>query len=184
MKRERDPTAEEFEKLLGWIDPDSEVAGHKLQLIQSRITKMFISRGCREAETLTDEVSNRVAVRIDNVLQTYSNPLQCLLGFVDNVFREYLREQREQANAQAPPAPRPAEVLESEDECLTECMGALPTTERDLFMRYFGVDKRSKIPVRKALAEELTLSANALRIQAHRLRKKLLDCLQNCLERT
>lgn len=68
MKRERDPTAEEFEKLLGWIDPDSEVAGHKLQLIQSRITKMFISRGCREAETLTDEVSNRVAVRIDNVL--------------------------------------------------------------------------------------------------------------------
>ncbi len=184
MKRERGPTPEEFEKLLGWIDPDREAAGHKLQLILSRITKSFISRGCIDAETLTDEVSNRVAVRIDKVIQTYRDPLQCLLGFVDNVHRESLREQHEQAHAQAPPLPRPSEVLESEAECLTECMGTLPARDRDLFSRYFGIDKNTKIPVRKKLAEELDLTANALRIQAHRLRKKLLDCLQICLEPT
>jgi len=184
MKRERGPTSEEFEKLLGWIDPDREAAGHQLHLILSRITRSFISRGCIDAETLTDEVSNRVAVRIDKVKQTYSNPLQCMLGFIDNVYREYLRDIREQANAQPPPPPRSAEVLESEDECLTECMRTLLEQERDLFSRYFAVEKRTKIPVRAALAEELNLTANALRIKAHRLRKKLLDCVQICLERT
>jgi DNA-directed RNA polymerase specialized sigma24 family protein len=184
MKRERSPTSEEFEKLLGWIDPDREAAGHKFQLILSRITRSFISRGCIDAETLTDEVSNRVAVRIEKVIQTYPDPLHCLLGFIDNVHREYLREQREQAYAQAPPPPRPAEVLESEDECLTECMGTLPAKERDLFSRYFAVDKAIKIQVRTALAEELNLTPNALRIKAHRLRKRLLDCVQICLERT
>jgi hypothetical protein len=60
----------------------------------------------------------------------------------------------------------------------------LQTTDRDLFSRYFGIDTRIKIPGRKALAEELNLTPNALRIQAHRLRKKLLDCLQICLERS
>jgi len=184
MKRERDPTAEEFDKLLGWIDHDRDTAGQKLQLIQSRITRIFISRGCVDAESLTDEVSNRVAVRVDKIIQTYPSPVQCLLGFVDNVYQEYLREERKKSNATAPPHPRPAPVLESEDKCLAECMGTLQTTDRDLFSRYFGIDTRIKIPGRKALAEELNLTPNALRIQAHRLRKKLLDCLQICLERS
>lgn len=184
MKRERNPTADEFEKLLAWIDPDRQEAGHKLLVIQSRLTKSFISRGCVDAETLADEVSNRVAVRIDKVINNYPNPLQCLLGFVENVYREYIREERERVNAKLPPDPRPAEVLEKEDECLAECMGTLGHRERDLFSRYFGVETRTKIRVRKGLAEELNLTANALRIQAHRLRKRLLDCMESCLERT
>ena len=183
MKRERAPTAEEFQKLLGWIDPDPQQAGHRLLVIQSRITKSFMSRGCVDAETLTDEVSNRVAVRIDNVIKNYPNPFQCLLGFVDNVYREYVREEQDHAHAQPPPKPRSSEVLEREDECLKECMGTLAQREQDLFTRYFNVEKRTKRRVRKELAEELNLTANALRIQAHRLRKRLLDCVQSCLER-
>ena len=139
MKRERAPTAEEFEKLLGWIDPDRQQAGLRLLVIQSRITKCFISRGCADAETLTDEVSNRVAVRIDNVIKNYPNPFQCLLGFVENVYREYIREEQEHAKALPPPKPRPPDVLEKEDECLEECMGTLLLRERDLFRRYFNV---------------------------------------------
>ena len=183
MKRERDPTAEEFEKLLGWIDPDLQQAGQRLLVIQSRITKSFISRGCFDAETLTDEVCNRVAVRIDNVIKSYANALQCLLGFVDNVHREYLREERDHAKAVPPPKPRPSEVLEREDECLKECMGTLAQREQYLFSRYFNVEKRTKSRIRKELAEDLNLTVNALRIQAHRLRKRLLDCVETCLER-
>ena len=184
MKRERAPTAEEFEKLLGWIDPDPQQAGHRLLVIQARITKSFTSRGCVDAETLTDEVTNRVAVRIDTLIKNYPNPLQCLLGFVDNVYREHIRDERKQANVQPPPKPRPAEVLEKEDECLKECMSTLLQRERDLFTRYFNVEKRTKGRIRKGLAEELNLTVNALRIQAHRLRKRLLDCVETCLERT
>lgn len=184
MKRERAPTAEEFEKFLAWIDPDRQQAGTRLLVIQSRITKSFMSRGCVDAETLTDEVSNRVAVRIDNLINKYANPLQCLLGFVDNVHHEYIREEQQHAKAQPPPPPRPPDVLEKEDECLKECMGTLLQREQDLFKRYFNVERRTKGRVRKELAEERNLTVNALRIQAHRLRKRLLDCVETCLERT
>lgn len=184
MRRERDPTAAEFEKLLCWIDPDREEAGRKLRLIHSRVIQSFVCRGCIDAQSLADEVSNRVAVRIDKVITDYPDPLRCFLGFVGNVHREYLREQRQQAAAREPPRPRPAEILEKEDECLRECLGTLANRERDLFVRYFHVDKRTKIAARKALARELNLTPNALRIQAHRLRKRLLECLERCVEQT
>src|SRR5215208_5907819 len=118
MKRERPPTREEFEKLLLWLDPDRDEAGRRLKEIHTRLTQMFVSRGCVDAESLADEVSNRVAVRIDAVRVTYTDPLRCCIGFVENVFREDLREQRKQASRKAPPPPRPPGVLEREDECL------------------------------------------------------------------
>lgn len=185
MKKERDPTKEEFDKLLLWLAPDRDEAGEKLKLIQLRLTQIFASRGCVDAESLRDEVINRVAVRIDVLMQRYSDPLACCIGFVDNVYREYLREQAMQMNARASPPPRPSEELEREDDCLKECLGDLHPSERDLVVRYFHGEKGAKkVTARKMLAAELKLTANALRIHAHRLRKKVLQCLQDCLEQT
>lgn len=182
MKRERDPTREEFEKFLDWLDPDREKAAERFQAIHARLIQIFTSRGCIDAETLADEVINRVAVRIDTVRAAFPDPLRCCIGFVTNVYREYLREERKKRNAKEPPRPRPAEILEREDQCLSACLETLSQRERDLVIRYFGGDGKKK-ENRKKLAEELELSANALRIQAHRARKKLLKCLQSCLDK-
>jgi DNA-directed RNA polymerase specialized sigma24 family protein len=182
MKRERDPTHDELEKLLLWLDSDRDEAGQKLKLIHTRLTRIFVSRGCVEAEMLADEVINRVAVRIDKVKLTYPDALLCCLAFVENVHREYLREQKKIADAVPPPQPRPAEQLEKEDNCLRECMAGLTSRERDLLFRYYGGDKGGRITNRKKLAQELGLSPNALRLQAHRLRKRVRLCLQKCLE--
>jgi hypothetical protein len=65
MKRERCPTPEEFEKLLAWFHSDPEEAGRMFNLVHSRLIRVFASRGCVDAEALADEVTNRVAVRID-----------------------------------------------------------------------------------------------------------------------
>jgi DNA-directed RNA polymerase specialized sigma24 family protein len=184
MKRERDPTHEEFEKLLLWLESDRDEAGQKLKLIQTRLTRIYVSRGCVAAESLADEVVNRVAVRIDKVRQNYPDALLCCLAFVDNVYREYLREQQMMAAAVPPPTPRPAEELEKEDQCLRECMGELNPRERDLLTRYFQGDKGTRIANRKKLAKDLGLSPNALRLQAHRLRKRVRLCLRKCLEDT
>jgi DNA-directed RNA polymerase specialized sigma24 family protein len=181
MKRERDPTAEEFEKLLRWLDCDRDGAGHRFEQIQMRLTKIFASRGCIDAETLADEVSNRVAARIDSVVEKYDDPLRCCLGFVENVYLEYLREEHKRSHVKEPPKPRPAEELEREDQCLERCLRNMNVPERDLFVRYFGGERRSRINGRRKLAEELTLTANALRIQAHRIRKKVRRCLEECL---
>src|SRR5262245_25132118 len=82
MKRERQPTREEFEKLLAWFDPDPDKAAQTFNLIHSRLIKVFASRGCVDAEILADEVTNRVSVRIDSIMENYSDPFRCCLGFV------------------------------------------------------------------------------------------------------
>lgn len=190
MKRERDPTSEEFEKLLAWLDSDRDVTGKKYEAIRSRLIRIFVSRGCVEAETLADEVMNRVAVRIDKVVETYKGePIKCFLGFADNVYREYARDDppRSDSDPQVLPEPPPDDEQErqrreEEDQCLTRCMGELMAAESDLFWRYFQEIKPAKIRIRKRLAAELGLSANALRIKAHRLRKELRKCMESCLK--
>ena len=182
MKRERDPTPEEYQKLLLWIDKDCNEAAQKLLLIQSRVTKIFISRGCVHAEELTDEVRNRIAVRIDKVSQSFSDPLRCFIGFLDHVHQEYNRDEMNRAKAKLPEPPRPEKVLEQEDDCLQRCLEALPEQERNILVRYFGGDGAERRAERKKLAIELNVTANALRIQAHRLRIKTLQCLRRCLD--
>jgi|SRR5689334_5188135 len=184
MKKERDPTREEFEKFLRWLGSTGDRSDRRFIFIQTRLIQIFASRGCSDAESLADEVTNRVAVRIDTVVQKYPDPLRCCLGFIDNVHWEYLREQRKKSNAREPPKPRPANELESEDQCLQKCLENLDTAEQHVFVQYFGGERPARVGARRELREELRLTANALRIQAHRLRKRLYDCLTECLEQT
>jgi DNA-directed RNA polymerase specialized sigma24 family protein len=192
MKRERDPTPEEFEKLLAWLDCDRDVAGKKYETIRSRLIRIFISRGCVEADRLADEVMNRVAVRIDKLVETYEgDPARCLQGFADKVYLEYLRDQKRRSEVDTIPQPifpdeREREELElaereQEDECLTRCMGELSWANSELFRRYFEGEKSARINARKKLAAEFRLTANALRIKAHRIRRRLRQCLEACL---
>ena len=183
MKRERDPTPEEFEKFLAWLDPDPDEAARKFERIQKRLIQIFIARGCVDAEMLADEVLNRVCVRIDHVKLKYIDPLRCCVGFVDNVHREYFREQRKWDDPICPPSPRPPEELEMEDMCLNECLDTLPRLDRELVVRYFHGEKSVRIAGRKKLAVERKLTSNALRIQAFKQRKKFIGCFNACIER-
>jgi hypothetical protein len=180
MKRERDPTPEEFNKLLAWLDPDQDKAACQYTLIQGRLTKVFAARGCADPETLAQEVLNRVCVRIDSVRQNFPDPLRCCLGFLDNVHREYLREEQMKARAVRPQDPRPPDELEKEDRCLEQCLNMLVAEERDFFERYFNGEKRVRIENRKKLAAALGKTSNALRIRAFKLRKEMNECLLNC----
>jgi DNA-directed RNA polymerase specialized sigma subunit len=181
MKRERDPTPEEFEKLLLWLDPDRDQAARKLLLIQARMTKILISRGCVDAEMVSDEVTNRIAVRIDKVKESYPEQTRCFIGFLDKVYQEYIRDYWKEHGVEPPPPPRSSEVLEQEDRCLKKCLAQLPSKERNIVERYFGDDGPKRREERKKLIIELNMTPNALRIQAHRLRKKTLKCLRGCL---
>ncbi|HEV2828662.1 MAG TPA: hypothetical protein VGW76_13780 [Pyrinomonadaceae bacterium] len=189
MKRERDPTPEEFEKLLAWL----AFGGRDYQTTHHRLTRIFISRGCTDAETLADEVMNRVGVRIVELVKKYEgDPIRCLLGFADNVYFEYSRDQQKQAEVEpASQITPPDENEEKEREyqnrevrynCLTQCMRELSIADRSLFQRYVEAEKRARIDGRKRLAAELRMTANALRIKAHRLRGKLRRCMETCVD--
>lgn len=183
MKRERDPTPEEFQQLLAWL----ESADLKYETIQLRLIRLFISRGCVDAETLADEVLNRVAVRIEKVAKAYPSPIKCVLGFAENVYQEYFRDRLLQFDID-PVEPAPPddsaelERKEKEDACLTRCLGELSLADASLFRRYFQDEKSARIRARKELATELRLTANALRIKGYRIRRRLRQCMVDCLE--
>jgi len=181
MKRERPPTPEEFEKLLAWLNSDPDEAGCMFNLINHRLIKVFASRGCVDAEALADEVTNRIAVRIDKVKESYDDPMRCFLGFIEHVYREYQREQQKILGRKEIER-RSTEELEREDQCLEHCLENLGEPERELFVSYFQGEKRARIDRRKQMATELVLSINALRIRAHHLRKEMHRCLIACLE--
>jgi MoaA/NifB/PqqE/SkfB family radical SAM enzyme len=185
MKRERDPTPEELEKLIDWLAS----AGRDYVTMHHRLTRIFIGRKCIDAEDLADEVLNRVAVRIDELKANYPDPIKCLMGFAGNVQKEYERDptwDRPKRLDQEIRAPDPVKQTENhflkelKDRCLTKCLAELSQIDRSLFCRYFQEEKLAK-HARKKLAAELRLTANALRIRAHRLRTPLRECMENCL---
>jgi hypothetical protein len=181
MKKERSPTPEEFDKLLHWFHPDRETAADDLAKIQTRLIQIFTGRQCVDADELAYEVINRVAVRIETVVAKYPSAVSCCLAFVENVYREWLRDQKTRNDAREPPKPRPADELEREDRCLAKCLNELNESERDLFVRYFTGEGRERINARDKLAKELGHTANALRIKAHRLRKRVRLGIEKCL---
>jgi DNA-directed RNA polymerase specialized sigma24 family protein len=65
---------------------------------------------------------------------------------------------------------------------LEQCMKALDSNERSLIVNYYQGELRSKIENRKAAAQKLGVSMNALSIRACRIRAKLENCLQKCLK--
>ena len=181
MKRERPPTPEEFTKLLAWLNSDPDEAGRVFNHINQRLIKVFASRGCADAEALADEVTNRVAVRIDKVKKSYDEPVRCFLGFVEHVYREHQREEQKILGHKEPER-RSTDELEREDRCLEHCLEHLGKPDRELFVHYFQGEKRARIDRRKQMATELVVSINALRIRAHHLRKEMHRCLIACLE--
>lgn len=187
MKREREPTQQEFDKLLAWLDPDRDVAAEKHETIRSGMIRAFIKGGCSESDWLADEVANRVAARIDNVVKNYDKPEKCFRGFWENVYREYLKDRARQVDidpvlfSDHTDDPAVLKRLELEDECLARCMGELTAKDDALFRRYFQESAPAKIKIRKKLAAELGITSNALAIRIGRIRKPLHACMEACL---
>ncbi len=181
MKTPWEINDESFNRLLAWLDPDPEVAGKKYEDIRRKLIRIFVSRGSWEAEDLADQTIDRVSKKVPDLLADYvGDPSLYFFGVANRVFLEWRRK-----NSLPPPTPPPsggsAEEKEREDQCLNRCMATLPQQQRRLLLDYYREEKQAKIDRRKALAVELVLTDNALKIKVFRLRATLQDCLFHCL---
>jgi DNA-directed RNA polymerase specialized sigma24 family protein len=181
MKKQWDTTQESFDQLLSWLDNDRDQAARKYELIRRRLIKIFTCRGCVEAEDLADETINRVTSKVAEIASNYEGePALYFYGVARKVHQEYLRPQ----NKVTPPLTN--EVSEDDDEnvyqCLDRCMETVTETSRQVVLRYYENEKKAKIDDRKALADELGIGVNALRIRAHRIRLLLRKCVTTCME--
>jgi DNA-directed RNA polymerase specialized sigma24 family protein len=172
---------ESFDALLDWLAPEREQAGQKYEEIRTRLIKIFTCRGCYEPEDLTDETINRVTNRLVEIKDHFKgDQAKYFYGVANKVHLEYLRrKQPHQLEAPVVDSYR----IEVEFKCLEHCLDRLSAENRDLVLQYYQLERKARIDQRKALAKQLGIKPNALRIRAHRIRASLQECVQECLER-
>ena len=189
MTKRRALTQEDFDKLLTWLDADRELAGKKYEDIRQTLIKIFIWRGCLEAEDLADETINRVAPKVLEVSVTYTgDPALYFYG----VGKKLLQEYRRRVKAQVPldqlksgsnlTVPNALKNLESEHRCLDKCIQQLSPENRELILRYYREEKQAKIDARKDMAKQAGIAAGNLRVRIYRLRLSLEKCVRHCLK--
>jgi DNA-directed RNA polymerase specialized sigma24 family protein len=116
----------------------------------------------------------------------HPDPAPFVFGVAWNVARESFHGPRSVALPEgcepidASPPLEERLARERQEECLDTCLQRLSTTDRTLVLSYFAKEKRAKIQQRSALAEQLRISPNALRLRVHRMTASLRECIYDC----
>lgn len=170
---------EDFDALLDWLDSDREQAGIKYEQIRSRLIKIFTGRGCVDPEELADETINRVTRKIKDIKNEFTgDPALYFFGVAKMLLLEYMRRKP----PQTPPPPTDSARAELEYRCLERCIDRLSEDDRSLLLREYGAKGQTQVERRKALADELGISLNALRIRVYRVRVALKECIEKCIQ--
>lgn len=186
-EKERGLTSKAFTKLLAELSADPEIAGDKYEELRRRLINFFGWRGSFFPEDLADETLNRTARKIDEGEEIEKNVIALALGVARFVFLETSKhpDNRRAAMEELFPIAAPPEHRGDDDlwvVCLRECLRGLPEENRELIIEYYQEEGRAKIEDRKALAEKLGISLNALFSRAKRIRDRLEQCVTRRLE--
>jgi len=180
-------SAEALARFLVCLDPDSDRAGEKYESLRLTLMKFFDWRGAQFPEECADETINRVIRKIDEGETIRDIPTYCH-GVARLVLLEMLKgpESRRADFEELPPAALVAPKPEEKDErreCFEGCLKELPVESRQLILQYYSDEKREKIDRRSALARRLGIPLNALRSRAQRIRNRLEECVNGCLNK-
>src|SRR5262245_26037641 len=180
-------SAEALSRFLACLDPDSDRAGEKYESLRLTLMKFFDWRGAYFPEELADETINRVIRKIDEGDAIRDIPTYCH-GVARMVLLERLKgpQSRRADFEELPPAALVAPDPEKQDErldCFEQCLKELPLESRQLILEYYGDEKRERINRRLAMAERLGIPLNALRSRAQRIRNRLEECANSCIQK-
>lgn len=194
QKKDWTLTPEAFRGLLEWLDEGSDSGGQAYLEMRRRLVAYFDRKNCLTPDELADETLNRVARRLEEEGRIESEaPAKYCYIVARFVFMESLRAAdkrgvplddalRQSGTADLAAEPdKEKEVKEEMLNCLEHCTGKLETENRDIILRYYFGEERVKIDNRRALAESLKISMNALSIRACRIRDKLEICVGKCV---
>jgi DNA-directed RNA polymerase specialized sigma24 family protein len=184
-------TARAFDRLLNWLKESENSEGENYLELRRRLIAYFDRKNCVAPDELTDETLNRVARRLEEEGKIDSEtPAKYCYIVARFVFMEYLREIHKRADAfdelrrQGPGEGDPGNVVSDRREallnCLERCTNKLASAHCDLITKYYIGKERLKIENRRALAQTLGITMNALSIRACRIRDKLETCVKQC----
>jgi DNA-directed RNA polymerase specialized sigma24 family protein len=188
-KKEWVLTKEAFDRFLGRLDLDREIAGEKYECIRLKLIKYFEWRGSDLPDMDADETINRVVRRLEEGENIY-NLNGYIYGVAKLVYAESLKKRNRKQEliddaSRLEPYTEPDNLEATErQECFDRCMGYLTKEDREIITEYYQYEKGGqKISYRKQLAIRFNISPNALRIRAHRQRVNLEACVEECLGR-
>ena len=163
-----------FEDFLCWLGPDPETAGQKYESIRSRLIKMFRARRCVFAEDLADATFERVARKLAQLTNYTGDPARYFYGVAKKIYLEHQHELRAaRRRFESTELAANDEALESMLERLDEALGTIPTSDRELILKYYTGSGPAKIKDRRALAQQFGIGPNALRLRVFRIRREI-----------
>jgi hypothetical protein len=168
-------SAAAFERFLNWLGPDEEKAGLQYESIRSRLIMMFKARRCVFAEDLADATIERVARKLsDLTFRFYGDPALYFYGVAKKIYLEYQRKIiADYRRVAFSPSMDPVNPdLENMLNQLDEALSTIPKFDRDLILRYYGGSGKNKVNHRRALAQQLGIGLNTLRLRVFRIRRK------------
>ena len=175
-------TQEDFQMLLGWLATNEESAAEKYEKIRGRLIRIFVGRGCYEAELLADRTIDRVIAKVPQISGDYvGEPATYFYGVANKIHLEWLRKQKQEREATFIDLTLEPEEEGCEYTCLESCLDELPADAREMIVEYYRDEKRAKIDRRKGLALRLGISIGALQIKASRIRARLSACVSECV---
>jgi DNA-directed RNA polymerase specialized sigma24 family protein len=186
---ESNMTPDDFEELLLWLDPDPDGTGvpdrergaEKYEKICQRLIKIYRNRGSRRAEDIADETADRVGRQAKRLRLTFEG--DPAIYFYAVAKRVYLEFRRDDDFSMPPPLPRDdPEEVERRHARLEDCLGTLKPESRELILRFYEGEKKSKIENRKRLAAGLGITTKALSLRALHIRRKLHECMSAYLK--
>ena len=192
---------ESWDALFDFLDPQRPMATGpdrdrhaeaRCAEIVRRLTMFFAGRQRPDADDLAMDVLLRVAAKCRDVdVSGHPDRIGYFYGVARNLLHESVRSAtRESMALQAfrlevlrLPA-LDADAWRQEEavrRCLDRCLAGLPPRARRLVVSYHQSTGAGKIASHRSLADEVGKSVNALRIEVHRIRKSLLECVSACL---
>lgn len=200
LNQDLKPTEEVFRKFLSWLDEGVDSDGQRYLDVRRRLELYFDRKNCVAPGELADETLNRVARKLEeNGEITDVAPLRYCYITAKYVFFETLGSEKRSpfyrpltnsnsgnlsgqsaALLKAGPATDQKEKIAA---CLKSNLKTLPTADQDLIVDYYSGRQRGRVERRTAQAARLGLTENALSDRAYRVRQKLEECVQMCVDK-
>jgi RNA polymerase sigma factor (sigma-70 family) len=195
----------DFQRLLAWLDPDSDRSAETYLEFHKRTTTLFINWQSCAPEDLADETLSRLARQLAEGKEINRVSRSAYIhGIAKNIRREHWRScedckrQRTRRDG-GRDDDNDSKLIDSQTaigslgdredteekerrlECLDECLKKMNAEERLLLLEYYSEDKTLKIVTRDRMAARLGVTSGALRQRIWKLRAPVRDCVVKCI---
>lgn len=156
--------------------------------LRGRLIIFFEVRHCVDPEELADATLERVLEKLCEGA-TVTDLGRYSFGVARNVFYEYLRKKKatlrfiDEQKYESEQSDEDSGVMrERRLACLEECLSHLKEGDRTMLLDYYKFKGRLKLDQRKKMAEELSITRQALALRVFHLKQKLKKCVSERLE--